>query len=359
MISAQRIPLADGRWHFQHGPIDCIVFAEGDAAAVDAALERAWRRFVGLLDELMREMAVLRLDLSTAKGASVQGRVAARMVRACFPHATGGRFITAMAAVAGSVADELIGFFHHPQIVRVSVNNGGDIALYLNADRAAVDDGDSEGDSDAAFEIGLVGNVDAALADATRIDARFRIDATSPVRGIATSGWRGRSFSFGIADSVTVLARSAAEADAAATVIANAVDLDDPRIERARANEMRDDSDLGERLVVVGVPVFSLRQIGVALGAGARQAEADIAAGRVLAAVLHLQGRFRVCGMPDPRTAGVGAAPAIEPPIAAPGSTWPGATLAQEAGVGHSAGAAVAQGTDDEGSTPSPTRIPT
>ena len=45
------------------------------------------------------------------------------------------------------------------------------------------------------------------------------------MRGIATSGWRGRSFSLGIADAVTVLAATAAEADAAATVIANAVDL--------------------------------------------------------------------------------------------------------------------------------------
>jgi ApbE superfamily uncharacterized protein (UPF0280 family) len=55
-----------------------------------------------------------------------------------------------------------------------------------------------------------------------------------PVRGIATSGWRGRSFSLGIADSVTVLARTAAQADAAATVIANAVDADDVRIRRRR-----------------------------------------------------------------------------------------------------------------------------
>ena len=41
------------------------------------------------------------------------------------------------------------------------------------------------------------------------LDGRFAVDAASPVRGIATSGWRGRSFSLGIADSVTVLATSA------------------------------------------------------------------------------------------------------------------------------------------------------
>ena len=55
------------------------------------------------------------------------------------------------------------------------------------------------------------------------------------MRGIATSGWRGRSFSLGIADAVTVLAATAAEADAAATMIANAVDLPGHPGDHARA----------------------------------------------------------------------------------------------------------------------------
>ena len=42
------------------------------------------------------------------------------------------------------------------------------------------------------------------------------VDADMPVRGIATSGRHGRSFSLGIADAVTVLARTASQADAAA-----------------------------------------------------------------------------------------------------------------------------------------------
>ena len=65
------------------------------------------------------------------------------------------------------------------------------------------------------------------------LDGRSTIDAAMPVRGIATSGWRGRSFSLGIADSVTVLAPTASAADAAATIIANAVDVDDARDRRA------------------------------------------------------------------------------------------------------------------------------
>ena len=132
----------------------------------------------------------------------------------------------------------------------------------------------------AAFEIGWIADTDAALRgrfDTARgrrgtrccagprtlrcktqphgpsLDGTFRITAESGVRGVATSGWRGRSFSLGIADSATVLAATAAQADAAATVIANAVDADDPRIRRAPANRLRDDSDLGDRLVTCAV----------------------------------------------------------------------------------------------------------
>jgi ApbE superfamily uncharacterized protein (UPF0280 family) len=272
----QRRVLADGRRHFQHGPIDCVLGADGAADAVAAAYERAWQRFEGLLSELVAELPLLRADLAS-KLADPQGPVARRMVAACRPFAEGGGFITAMAAVAGSVAEELIAAFDDPRIVRAYVNNGGDIALCLLPG--------------ASFAVGLVGNVDAA-----NVDARIHVDAAMPIRGIATSGWRGRSFSLGIADSVTVFAATASQADAAATVIANAVDVDDARIVRRPANEVRDDSDLGDRLVTRDVPPLPPALLDEALTRGARQAEHEIAAGRIAAAALHAQGRLRLAG---------------------------------------------------------------
>ena len=128
------------------------------------------------------------------------------------------------------------------------------------------------------------------------LDGRFTLAAESPVRGIATSGWRGRSFSLGIADSVTVLAACASSADAAATIVANAVDVDDARIARAPANSVRDDSDLGARLVTRAVPPLSADLVSTALEGGAAEARAQVAAGRIIAAVLSLQGRWRVVG---------------------------------------------------------------
>jgi len=183
--------------------------------------------------------------------------------------------------VAGSVAEELIGFFTEPRIRRAYVNNGGDIALHLSPG--------------ASFEVGLFTDPAHGLAGLP-LDGHFAIDASSPVRGIATSGWRGRSFSLGIADAVTVLATSASRADAAATVVANAVDVDEPRIVRRPANAVRDDSDLGARLVTCAVPPLPGMLVAQALARGRRAAADEIAAGRIVAALLCLQGRAEACG---------------------------------------------------------------
>ena len=130
------------------------------------------------------------------------------------------------------------------------------------------------------------------LADvSTRLDADFSVTADLPVRGIATSGWRGRSFSLGIADSVTMLARTAAMADAAATVIANAVNVADPRIVRRPANELKDDSNLGDTPVTVGVPPLAVEQVRQALQAGALCACALQRFGLIHSAVLVCQHR--------------------------------------------------------------------
>ena len=283
MNGAVRQRLADGRWHFQHGPIDCIVSAEGDAEVVAACTQQAWRRFRGVLDELVAELPLLRADLSSAAGARIapRGPIARRMVEACRAHTTNGRFMTAMAAVAGSVAEALIGFFDAPRIRRAFVNNGGDIALHLGPG--------------ASLDVGLFTDPAHGLAGLP-LDGRFSIAAETPVRGIATSGWRGRSFSLGIADAVTVLAKSASAADAAATAIGNAVDVDDPRIVRRPANEVRDDSDLGHRLVTCAVAALPAQLVEQALEKGAEQAWREIEAGRIVAALLSLQGRSRSCG---------------------------------------------------------------
>ena len=286
MIDAQRARLPDGRWHFQHGPIDIVIGAEGVAAAVEAAHEAAWARFSTVLTDLVAELPLLRQPvLAHASANPLRGDVARRMWATCAPLvADAAGFITPMAAVAGAVAQTLVVAYQRPGVMRSWVNNGGDIALHLAPGSSA--------------RVGLFADLSRfdgeALQRTTtgtlRTDAGFVVRADNPVRGVATSGWRGRSLSRGIADSVTVLAAHAAMADAAATVIANAVNLADRAILRRPANQVRDDSDLGEILVTVDVPALSPDRLEQALQQGVSVARRLQARGLVHAVLLVCQG---------------------------------------------------------------------
>lgn len=291
-MSPHRAELAAGRWHFQHGPIDLVIGAEGDSRDVALAHAAAWQRFETLLAELVGELALLRRPVVTPPGAGAgpvdcpfaepadcpfAGPVASRMWAACLPFRAG--FITPMAAVAGAVAEEIIGCYRRPGVARAWVNNGGDIALHLTPGQRVT--------------VGLFADLsrfDArALREGLSLDGQAEIDYDQPVRGIATSGWRGRSFSLGIADSVTVFAATASQADAAATVIANAVDVDDSRILRQPASSLKDDTDLGDLAVTVDVPALAEVQVGRALAAGLARAQALQAAGLIHACTLVCQ----------------------------------------------------------------------
>lgn len=276
---AERHLLDAQRWHLHHGPIDLVIEAEGDATAVASAHAAAWSRFESLLAELVGELPLLRQPVGATCG--LRGPIARRMWNACAPFRPA--FITPMAAVAGSVADEIIAFYRRPGIERAWVNNGGDIALHLAAGRSA--------------RVGLFADIaqfDLADAGPLTTDGQFVVDAADPVRGVATSGWRGRSFSLGIADSVTVLAATAAQADAAATVIANAVDADDPAIRRLPASQCKDDSDLGDIPVTVDVPLLAPATVRRALDAGAERARSLQSGGNAWAAMLVCQGQWRL-----------------------------------------------------------------
>lgn len=270
--------LPDGaRLHLNHGPIDLILWA--DPKARNAAYALAARRFSGLLEELVAELAILRSPAPQFP----EGPIARAMAEATAPFAPA--FITPMAAVAGAVADAVLtAMAEAPGLTKAHVNNGGDIAFHL-----------SPGESLAA-----------AIAGAP---AGLTLTADQPFRGLATSGWRGRSHSLGIADAVTVIARTAAEADAAATMIANAVDLPGhTAIRRRPAQELAPDSDLGARLVTVYVGRLSAEESAEALDRGLATARTCHARGLIGAALLSLNGQTRAAGAvaaPEPELAHV------------------------------------------------------
>lgn len=270
--------LPDGRrLHMNHGPIDLIVEAWGEDAEVAAAYRQAATRFETILTELVAELPALRRAVDDAEGRFL-GPTARRMHAAVLPFAATS-FITPMAAVAGAVADEMLHAMRAGRsLARAYVNDGGDIALHVAPGETL------------RLAIAGVGN---GFGD------RLEIPASSPVRGVATSGWRGRSFSLGIADAVTVLARNAAAADAAATIIANDVDLPrHPSIERRPACDLQPDSDLGGRLVTTGVGRLSASDVDTALARGAATARDLLDRGLIEGAALFLAGRNRIVGEP-------------------------------------------------------------
>ena len=268
-MSAVAARLPDGRLHLQHGPIDLIVEAFGAATEVERAYGQAVERFADILPTLVRELKTLRRPVSDAYPL-LQGPVARRMAEAVWPHRA--IYITPMAAVAGAVADEMLqALMRGRTLDKAYVNDGGDIALHLTP-----------------------GHELRAGIFATALDGVARLTYDQSARGIATSGRGGRSFSLGIADSATVLAATAAAADAAATLIANAVNLDHPAIERRPARELDPDSDLGDLPVTVAVGSLPDDAIVKALERGAAEAHRLRLCGLIAGAALSLRGQWRI-----------------------------------------------------------------
>jgi uncharacterized protein len=267
-VGPQATWLDGGRLHLNHGPIDLILWADGPDAAL--ALDQAQTFFSAVLETICAELPALR----SADMRPVSGPVAQAMRRATAPFRPA--FITPMAAVAGAVADAVLAAMTAgTRLDRAYVNNGGDIAVHLAPGRSL------------SVALGLSAG-------------RVTLTPDMGCAGVATSGWRGRSWSLGIADAVTVLAPTAAMADAAATMIANAVDLPHhPGISRRPAHDLQHDSDLGARLVTCAVPPLSAMERAAALTSGAGLAASCLSRGLIHSAVLFLQGDCRVVGTPS------------------------------------------------------------
>ena len=273
MLAPQSRLLSDGRrLHLQHGPIDLIIEVWGENR--DEAYAAATSRFQYILQELVDELPTLRSEARLNR--RFDGPTARRMQAAVEPYVP-DTFITPMAAVAGAVADEILSTMRtSTNFEKAYVNNGGDTAFHLTTEE----------------------KIDALLFGP--LASRITVTGHTTCRGIATSGWQGRSHSLGIADTVTVAACNAASADVAATLIANSIDLPGhPEVERSPATEISPDSDLGERPVTTRVGVLSQMDVANALDAGLKFAERILALQLIAGALLSLRSENRIVGMTD------------------------------------------------------------
>ena len=275
----QHAMLDQNRLHLHHGPIDLVIQAWGETSAVAHARTVAKSRFAMILDELVSELSDLRSPWH--RDMHLQSPVAKRMQAAVAPFGT-DVFVTPMAAVAGAVADEILGVMVEcTRLDKAFVNNGGDIAVYT-----------ARGET---LTIGLIDDPN-PRQDRILSTGQARISSRDNVGGIATSGRSGRSFSQGIADAVTVIAKNAAAADVAATLIANAVDTSSDAIIRVPATDLDPDSDLGSRLVTTDIGDLTDREIHTALSSGHTKAEDYCSRGLIDAALLRLRGQSLATG---------------------------------------------------------------
>jgi len=254
----------DNRLFLQHGPIDIVVEAIGKDKYL--AYEKVKTYFKTLLSDLVLELELLKKEVQYDR--QFTNQIAQKMQQATQEFHPD--FITPMAAVAGSVADSVLEVLTSGFILeKAYVNNGGDVSFYLNKGQS----------------------MKSSLASMPDTFTEIKYEDKS--RGVATSGWRGRSFSLGIADSVTVLANNAAMADAAATMIANSVNLKNhPLIKKKYAQDLNDSSDLFGQMVTTEVGKLSQKDIIKAINNGHNKAKMYLGNNLINSALIHLCGCF-------------------------------------------------------------------
>ena len=182
-------------------------------------------------------------------------------------------FITPMASVAGSISELLLlKVLEKFKVNKIYINNGGDISLYISKNEK--------------FNFNIGGT--SCVIEYTGIDG---------FGGIATSGWKGRSFSMGIADSVTVIAEKASVADAAATIIGNHIDLKNSnKVKKTFANNLYEDTDLNNKLITVSVESLTDAEIRQALSRGKIISENYISKNLIKSVIINLQDNILILG---------------------------------------------------------------
>ena len=254
----------NNRLFLQHGPIDIVIEAIGKDQ--ELAYKKVKIYFENLLLNLVRDLRLLKKEVQyNRKFKNVIAQKMQLATQEFYPE-----FITPMAAVAGSIADSILEVLTNGyDLQKAYVNNGGDVSFYLSKGQ----------------------KMKSSIASMENTFTEIKYNHKS--RGIATSGWKGRSFSFGVADSVTVLANNAAMADAAATMIANSVDIKDHYlIKKQMAKDLYDDSDLLNKMVTVEVGDLSKKDVLKAIENGHMQATKYLHKNLINSALIQLRGYF-------------------------------------------------------------------
>jgi hypothetical protein len=221
------------------GPASLVIRGEKDGKAHAFDRPRLVEKVNSILDEIREYLTVLKQKAYKIKNTKNIPGVPKKMINAV--KVVDETTLTPMAAVAGSVADAMKEYLKNEGIDLVSVNNGGDISIFNKYGRKLV------------INIGDIPTGEA-------LPYMLNIDHLTDY-GIATSGFGGRSFTLGLADSVTVIAETGALADAAATYICNCTNIDSDQVIRQKASEIDPLTDIPDELVTLRINQLNERDI--------------------------------------------------------------------------------------------------
>lgn len=260
--------LADGRVFLDYGPVQMTLAASANDRAMTAELQQAAAYAMNILRDLAEVQSLAR-DVKTVSNPGLRQLplVLKLMVEAV--QAAGDATLTPMAAVAGTFADLVADALAARGASKVLVNNGGDIAVRLSGAEKT--------------RVGLTPHI--GSAGFTHV---IYLEGKDAVGGVATSGLGGRSFTKGIANAATVLARTARVADACATVIANHCFAEDPGIIRMPAEEIDPHTDIPGHLVTVRLEKLKPETKEKALAKALAKAKELVNAGVIHGAVIFL-----------------------------------------------------------------------
>jgi hypothetical protein len=252
------------------GPVSLVINGEKDDMPYEFDRFRIEEKIRRILKEIKEYLPVLKQKAHKIKNTNHMTNVPRKMVDAV--KVIDEVSLTPMAAVAGSVADALKEFLKNEGLDLISVNNGGDISIYnKNGRELKIDIGDIRTGESSPHLLSIEQITD---------------------YGLATSGFGGRSFTLGLADSVTVIATTGALADAAATFICNCTNTETDQVIRRKASEIDPLTDISDCEVTIKINVLNNFDIMKSLENGLYNASKLKQLNYIYDAVIKLQGHM-------------------------------------------------------------------
>ena len=262
--------LSNGTVLVNYGPMHMLISAFENGKSLVNLAEEGAHLAIQVLEDLAKFLPVIRRKSLELEVEEAFPDVIRRMIEAT--RKMQETDLTPLAAVAGTASDVVADFMFSKGATKIIVDNGGDIAIRLREGEVA--------------RVGIKTEI-----DAQQPAYLISIDSTMGIGGVATSGLGGRSFTKGIASAATVLSETASLSDAAATVIGNFTNIEDPSITRSLAEKIYPDTDIAGGWVTIKVGKLSQEKIEEALNSGLSKAYSIYQKEFINGALIALQGK--------------------------------------------------------------------